>query len=89
LASNNSKAKIYEEMGDVFFSLGQLCRHLDIDPEVCAMDGNRKFLRRFQLLEEIARSEGVDIPTAGTTKLEDLWLKAKSKEKRSKSEGSP
>ena len=30
--SGGDKAKIYEEMGDVMFSLSQLCRHLDIDP---------------------------------------------------------
>ena len=89
ISSESGKTKIYEEMGDVFFSLGQLCRHLDIDPEVCAMDGNRKFLRRFQLLEDIARSEGVDIPTAGTAKLEDLWIKAKSQEQRAKTKGTP
>lgn len=72
------KAKVYEEMGDVFFSLSQLCRHLDIDPEICAMDGNRKFLRRFELLEAVAKSENVDVKTAGTAKLEELWIKAKA-----------
>lgn len=82
LVTNKSKAKIYEELSDVFFSLGQLCRHLDIDPEVCAMDGNKKFLTRFQSLESLAQSEGVDVPTAGTAILETLWKKAKALEKR-------
>lgn len=81
-AVNDNKNKIAEELSDVFFSLGQLCRHLDIDPEVCAMDGNKKFLKRFQSLETIARSEGVDVSTAGTPKLEDLWKRAKDLEKR-------
>ena len=85
ITTNKSEAKIYEEMGDVLFSLNQLCRHLDIDPEVCAMDGNKKFLRRFQLLENIAKSEGVDVATAGTAKLEDLWVKAKASEHRNMS----
>ena len=82
LVTNKSKAKIYEELSDVFFSLGQLCRHLDIDPEVCALDGNKKFLTRFQSLESLAQSEGVDVPTAGTAILETLWKKAKALEKR-------
>ena len=87
--TSKSKTKIYEEMGDVFFSLGQLCRHLDIDPEVCAMDGNKKFLRRFELLEDIAKSEGVDIHAAGTARLEDLWLKAKAREQHATPKGTP
>jgi MazG family protein len=84
LDSLGDRSKIYEEMGDVMFSLSQLCRHLDIDPEICAMDGNRKFLRRFQNLEQIAKSENLDVKTAGTEKLEELWLKAKAIESKRK-----
>jgi MazG family protein len=76
-----SKPKIHEEMSDVLFSLFQLCRHLDIDPEVCAMDGNLKFLRRFANLEMIASRQGLDVKTAGTGKLEELWKQAKAMEK--------
>ena len=82
ISTNTSKAKIYEELSDVFFSMGQLCRHLDIDPELCAMDGNRKFMTRFQSLEALAESEGVDVTTVGTATLEALWKKAKSLEKQ-------
>lgn len=82
--SGRDKAKIYEEMGDVMFSLSQLCRHLDIDPEICAMDGNKKFLKRFQNLEQIAKAESIDVTTAGTAKLEELWLKAKKFEAKRK-----
>lgn len=78
---DSEKSKIYEELGDVFFSLSQLCRHLEIDPEICASDGNRKFLRRFASLENVAQAEGVDVKTAGVEKLEELWLKAKALEK--------
>jgi MazG family protein len=82
--SGRDKAKIYEEMGDVMFSLSQLCRHLDVDPEICAMDGNKKFLKRFQNLEQIAKAESIDVTTAGTAKLEELWLKAKKLEAKRK-----
>ena len=80
IMSRSSPAKISAEMGDVFFSLFQLCRHLDIDPEICAMDGNKKFITRFQALERIAAEEGCDVMTAGAHKLEDLWQKAKARE---------
>jgi nucleoside triphosphate diphosphatase len=75
-------AKVSEEIGDVFFSLGQLCRHLKLDPETVAMDGNRKFLRRFSSLESIAAAEGVDVKKAARDDLEKLWMRAKNSEKK-------
>jgi uncharacterized protein YabN with tetrapyrrole methylase and pyrophosphatase domain len=69
-------------MGDVYFCLSQLCRHLDLDPELCAIDGNKKFLNRFAALEEIARKKNIDVNQAGTTTLEKLWQEAKQLEKK-------
>lgn len=82
IGKSTDKKRVYEELSDVFFSLGQLCRHLDIDPEVCAMDGNRKFLRRFRSLETIAASENIDVSQSSSEILEELWRKAKAKEKQ-------
>jgi MazG family protein len=73
--------KVYEEMGDVLFSLAQLCRHLDIDPEVCGLDGNRKFLRRFKILENVAAKENINPLECSTETLERLWKLAKDEEK--------
>lgn len=80
--SGRDKNKIYEELGDVMFSLSQVCRHLEIDPEICAMDGNKKFLTRFRNLETIARSQNIDVKTAGTAILEKLWTEAKALESK-------
>jgi MazG family protein len=70
---------LISEIGDVYFTLGQLCRHLDIDPEVTALGGNRKFLDRFAVLEKIARERKIDIKIAPQSTLEDLWQAAKRK----------
>lgn len=75
------RAKVSAELGDVYFSLGQLCRHLKMDPETVAMDGNRKFLNRFAGLERIAADEGVDVRQAGRSTLEQLWQRTKKTEK--------
>jgi ATP diphosphatase len=80
IIAGSSSRRIHAEMGDVFFSLFQLCRHLNINPELAAMDGNRKFLERFKVLESIANTEGCDVRTAGPQKLEDLWQRAKTKQ---------
>ncbi len=69
--------KIAEELSDCFFSLAQLSRHLGYEPEDIAHRGNLKFLKRFDKVEALAKAEGLDVTTAGTAKLEELWLKAK------------
>ena len=74
------RAKIAEELGDLYFSLAQLSRHLDLDPEIVALDANRKFLRRFTLLEALAAEQKVALTTATRVQLEDLWRQVKVRE---------
>jgi ATP diphosphatase len=71
--------EVRDELSDCFFSLVQLTRHLEMDPESVALDGANKFLGRFRELEKIAASQGVDVRTAGQEKLEELWKLAKTK----------
>ena len=72
-------AKVREELGDVFFSLAQLARHYGLDPETVAFDANRKFLSRFEVLEEVAAEKGIDVANASRDQLESLWQEAKQK----------
>ena len=87
-ASHRSKkpsAALLSEIGDVYFTLAQLCRHLNVDPEVMALNGNRKFLKRFKKVEQIADQRGIDILKASQKALEGLWLEAKKdKEEQAK-----
>jgi len=80
LESGNHQAAA-KEMGDVYFTMSQLCRHMSLDPEVIAVDGNLKFLRRFRTLEAIAARENINLLEASQEKLEELWLAAKAQEK--------
>ena len=64
------------------FSLAQLCRHLELDPELTAMDANRKFLRRFAALEDIAQEKKIEITKAPRETLEELWIEVKHLEKQ-------
>jgi MazG family protein len=84
ITKKSCKEQIAAEMGDVIFCVSQLCRHLDLDPEVCALDGNTKFLRRFKSLESLALAKGLDVKTVGTEQLEALWKEAKALEKQNK-----
>jgi MazG family protein len=69
--------ELYSELGDVYFSLAQLCRHLDLEPEMVAMDGNHKFLKRFEWMEAKAKSRGQKISDLDAGTIEDLWKRAK------------
>lgn len=77
------KIKVAEEIGDVMFSLVQLCRHLELDPEVTALDANRKFLRRFAALECLANERRIDATKAPRHVLEELWKDVKRRENKS------
>ena len=81
MAEGNPEA-IAEEIGDLTFSLAQLCRHLKLNPEINGLEANRKFLRRFALVEELVAADGKDIAKLTQPELETYWQKAK-KEKGS------
>ncbi len=43
---------VREEIGDLLFTLVNLARHCDVDPEVALMAANAKFARRFRTIEQ-------------------------------------
>lgn len=74
--------RIREELGDLFFTLAQYARHLGLDPEVIAQDGNQKFLRRFAAVEALGQAQGIDVKKASMAEKERLWQQAKAQEKK-------
>ena len=68
---------IEEELGDLLFSIVNLARHLDVDPEKALTGANRKFERRFRAMEAAIASDGRDIRRLGLEELEHRWHKAK------------
>lgn len=79
-APATAREHLLDELGDVFFSLFQVCRHLDVHPDAIADRGNRKFLSRFRKAEEIGHRQGISVETAGKARLEQLWIQAKSED---------
>ena len=75
---DKSSSAIHDELGDVYFSLAQLCRHLDLEPELVAMDGNHKFLKCFKKMEDAAKKRGQNITALDQDVLEELWKEAKA-----------
>ncbi len=77
-------AKVAEELGDLLFTIVNLARHLDIDPESALDDANRKFIRRFKRVERKVRKWHEDEPdrAPGLERLERWWRQAKDEEAR-------
>jgi uncharacterized protein YabN with tetrapyrrole methylase and pyrophosphatase domain len=65
------------EIGDVYFTLAQFCRHLKLEPEMVAMKANHKFLNRFRKMEETAKTRDQKISSLEQKEWEELWRKAK------------
>ncbi|MGH9528451.1 MAG: nucleoside triphosphate pyrophosphohydrolase [Terriglobales bacterium] len=68
---------VEEEVGDLFFVLVNLARHLSVDPESALRKANRKFRRRFQWMEQRLAASGKSLEQSTTTELEAQWQEAK------------
>jgi uncharacterized protein YabN with tetrapyrrole methylase and pyrophosphatase domain len=68
------------EVGDLLFSVANLARHLDLDPEASLAAANRKFRRRFAVVEEGLRAAGMVGGEADLEAMDQLWRQAKEAE---------
>lgn len=73
--------RLEDEVGDLLFTVVNLARHLDIDPETALRRCNAKFERRFRGVEERLRAEGVAVEDAGLDLMERHWGRIKLDEK--------
>ncbi len=76
-SAEKKNARVEEEVGDLFFVLVNLARHLSVDPESALKKTNRKFRRRFQWIERQLRISGQSPEQATMEDLESLWQQAK------------
>lgn len=79
--SNKGEKAIREEIGDAFFALANLARHLDIDPEAALRDANQKFTRRFSYVEKCCKQDNIAIEKAGLEQLDEYWNEIRTKDK--------
>ena len=75
--SKKTLAKVKEEIGDIYFTVAQLCRHLDFSAEEVASDANEKFLLRFSTMEKLIATDKKKLSQVSNSDLEIYWKKAK------------
>ena len=79
--STGDEAALKEELGDLLFTVVNLARHLDVNPEDALRAANQKFERRFRFIEQALREAGRPIENCPLAELDALWGEAKKAEK--------
>ncbi len=72
--------KLEGEFGDLFFALINACRLYGVDPEAALDRTNRKFISRFNYMEELCEKGGVELSSLSLDEMEAMWQEAKTTE---------
>lgn len=78
-AEQISVERTEEEFGDLLFSLVNYARFLQIDAETALEKTNKKFIRRFRQMEQMAREQGKSLNEMGLAEMDEIWNQIKSK----------
>lgn len=73
----NNKDEMEAEFGDLLFSVVNAARLYDIDPETALERTNKKFINRFNFLEENTIKKGRSLKSMSLDEMNEIWEKAK------------
>lgn len=69
--------KVEDELGDILFTLANVARRLNVDPEGALRRTNEKFVKRFKYVEAKLRERGKQPETSTLEEMDALWNEAK------------
>jgi MazG family protein len=72
--------QVEEEMGDLLFSMVNLCRHLQLDGEGVLRRATTKFERRFRTMEMLLAEQGTHLEQLDQDAMEAAWQQVKQRE---------
>lgn len=81
---NKERERMEDELGDIFFSLVNVARFLEVNPEDALRSAIGRFTSRFSYIEEAAAAEGRSLSSLSIDEMERLWHKAKMAEDKGK-----
>ncbi len=81
--SQNDPGKTYEEFSDVFFTLLQVARHLNINPEKNLKFALEKYNLRYNTMSELIKHDDKEITALKLDELENYWQLAKKESQNS------
>ena len=71
------KENAEKEFGDLLFSLINYARFIEINPENALEKTNKKFIKRFQYLEQRAKDQGKALKDMSLAEMDIFWEEAK------------
>ncbi len=77
ITSKQSTEKTEEEFGDLLFALINYARFINISPETALEKANKKFIRRFNFIEDKIKEQGKSITDSNLTEMDGFWNEAK------------
>ena len=77
----NNHDRIESEFGDVLFSLVNYSRFIDVNPEDALERTNKRFIKRFQLMEDKIKNDGNELSEISFDQMNEYWKWAKKKYK--------
>ena len=75
----NNKEKIEKEFGDVLFSMINYARFIGVDPETALERTNKKFIGRFNYLEQEVKTNKMDLMKMSLEEMDLIWDRSKKK----------
>ena len=75
-----NKDKMENELGDLLFAIVNYARFININPEDALEKTNKKFIRRFQYLEEESKKLGKSLYDMTLNEMDKYWNEAKEHE---------
>ncbi|MBR6348539.1 MAG: nucleoside triphosphate pyrophosphohydrolase, partial [Spirochaetales bacterium] len=75
--SAQTEENTIEELGDLLFTVVNLCRKKHVKPQDALEYANSKFVRRFNILNKLAKDRNLVLENLTADQWEDLWNKAK------------
>ena len=76
---NKNKERIESEFGDVLFALINYARFIDVNPEDALERCNKRFIKRFQIMEKKLKEEEKDLLDMNLEQMNKYWRWAKNK----------
>ena len=76
---NGNQDRIESEFGDVLFALTNYARFVNVNPEDALERTNKRFIKRFQIMENMISDEGLILSDMSLSEMDVFWDKAKEK----------
>jgi tetrapyrrole methylase family protein/MazG family protein len=76
------RERIFNEGGDLLFAVVNVLRMLEIDPESALNATSEKFIRRFVMMDELARENNQTLEEMSLDEMDQLWNKVKENERK-------